>query len=602
VSGAYDARVLSENEILVNLAAIAVFGIGAQWIGRRLGFPSLLLLLPAGLIAGDVLGLVEPEKLLGDLLFPLVTLLVALLLFQSGMQLRFADLPDAARVPVLRLITIGLVVTFLGGSLAALAIMDIDTGLAFLLGAVVVVSGPTVVGPLLTSVRAREPTNSVLEYEGSFLDPLGATLSVVVLSVVLAGDVSEVHVVFEVLGRLGLGVAVGLIAAALLVFVMSRFLLTFKMEAAVAVMFAIVAFAVSDMLLSEAGLFATLTLGVAVANQSRVSLRPIKAFGGTLEVLIIGTLFILLGALVTLDGLGDYALEIVLLVTALVLVVRPISALISLLGTGLDWRDRALIGWVDPRGIVAASTAATFTGSLAAAKLDSDFLLPVVFGVILGTGVIYGLTAKPAARLLGVAKPPAKGVGLLGYSKWLLDLAVQLQRFGASVVVVTGKPPDLAQTEAESTGVPIVSVSDTKAKVGDAWKHADVGRVALCAPANVALDLLDIDLIRHLGRRRVLRLPDRSETSALGHRVLKDRSAHPFGPDVTVQSINASIKAGATVEVIESPPTGGAIALAAVSPGGEVNLQPEIRGPGPDDTVIGLKPSDAGDAAAPPAD
>ena len=602
MSGAYDARVLSENEILVNLAAIAVFGIGAQWIGRRLGFPSLLLLLPAGLIAGDVLGLVEPEKLLGDLLFPLVTLLVALLLFQSGMQLRFADLPDAARVPVLRLITIGLVVTFLGGSLAALAIMDIDTGLAFLLGAVVVVSGPTVVGPLLTSVRAREPTSSVLEYEGSFLDPLGATLSVVVLSVVLAGDVSEVHVVFEVLGRLGLGVAVGLIAAALLVFVMSRFLLTFKMEAAVAVMFAIVAFAVSDMLLSEAGLFATLTLGVAVANQSRVSLRPIKAFGGTLEVLIIGTLFILLGALVTLDGLGDYALEIVLLVTALVLVVRPISALISLLGTGLDWRDRALIGWVDPRGIVAASTAATFTGSLAAAKLDSDFLLPVVFGVILGTGVIYGLTAKPAARLLGVAKPPAKGVGLLGYSKWLLDLAVQLQRFGASVVVVTGKPPDLAQTEAESTGVPIVSVSDTKAKVGDAWKHADVGRVALCAPANVALDLLDIDLIRHLGRRRVLRLPDRSETSALGHRVLKDRSAHPFGPDVTVQSINASIKAGATVEVIESPPTGGAIALAAVSPGGEVNLQPEIRGPGPDDTVIGLKPSDAGDAAAPPAD
>ncbi|MFA9400746.1 MAG: cation:proton antiporter [Acidobacteriota bacterium] len=592
---------LSENEILVNIAAIAVFGIGAQWIGRRLGFPSLLLLLPAGLIAGDVLGLVEPEKLLGDLLFPLVTLLVALLLFQSGMQLRFADLPDAARVPVLRLITIGLVVTFLGGSLAALAIMDIDTGLAFLLGAVVVVSGPTVVGPLLTSVRAREPTNSVLEYEGSFLDPLGATLSVVVLSVVLAGDVSEVHVVFEVLGRLGLGVAVGLIAAALLVFVMSRFLLTFKMEAAVAVMFAIVAFAVSDMLLSEAGLFATLTLGVAVANQSRVSLRPIKAFGGTLEVLIIGTLFILLGALVTLDGLGDYALEIVLLVTALVLVVRPISALISLLGTGLDWRDRALIGWVDPRGIVAASTAATFTGSLAAAKLDSDFLLPVVFGVILGTGVIYGLTAKPAARLLGVAKPPAEGVGLLGHSEWLLDLAAQLQLFGASVVVVTAKPPDLAQTEAESTGVPIVSVSDTKAKVGDAWKHADVGRVALCAPANVALDLLDIDLIRHLGRRRVLRLPDRSETSALGHRVLKDRSAHPFGPDVTVQSINASIKAGATVEVIESPPTGGAIALAAVSPGGEVNLQPEIRGPGPDDTVIGLKPPDAGDAAAPPA-
>ena len=113
---AYDVRVLSENEILVNLATIVVFGIGAQWIGRRLGFPSLLLLLPAGLLAGDVLGLVEPERLLGDLLFPLVTPLVALLLFQSGLQLRFADLPEAARVPVLRLITVGLAITFLGAS------------------------------------------------------------------------------------------------------------------------------------------------------------------------------------------------------------------------------------------------------------------------------------------------------------------------------------------------------------------------------------------------------------------------------------------------------------------------------------------------------
>ncbi len=293
---------LSETDILVALATIAVFGIGAQWIGRRLGFPSLLLLLPAGLLAGDVLGLVEPEKLLGDLLFPLVTLLVALLLFQAGLQLRFADLPDAARVPVLRLLTLGLAITFLGASLAALAILDIDTNLAFLLGAIVVVSGPTVVGPLLSTVRAREPTSSVLDYEGTFLDPLGATLGVVMLSVVLAGG-GDVNPVLQVLGRLGLGLAVGLVAAALLVFAMSRFLLPFHMEAAVAVMLAVVAFVVSDVLLSEAGLFATLTLGVAVANQRRVSLRPVRAFGGTLEVLIIGTLFILLGALVTLDGL-----------------------------------------------------------------------------------------------------------------------------------------------------------------------------------------------------------------------------------------------------------------------------------------------------------
>ena len=275
---------LTEAEIYVSLATIIVFGIGAQWIGRRLRFPSLLLLLPAGLLAGDVLGLVEPEELLGDLLFPLVTLLVALLLFQSGLQLRLADLPDAARIPVIRLLTAGLVITFLGASLAALVILDIDTDLAFLLGAIVVVSGPTVVGPLMSTVRAREPASSVLEYEGTFLDPLGATLGVVMLSLVLADDASDVHPVAQVLATAGIGVAVGLVTAALLVFVMSRFLLNYRMEAAVAVMFAVVAFTASDLVLTEAGLFATLTLGVAVANQRIVSLRPIRAFGGTLEV------------------------------------------------------------------------------------------------------------------------------------------------------------------------------------------------------------------------------------------------------------------------------------------------------------------------------
>ncbi|MBG7606128.1 MAG: cation:proton antiporter, partial [Actinobacteria bacterium] len=432
---------LTENEIYISFATIAVFGIGGQWLGRRLGFPSLLVLLPAGLLAGDVLGLVEPEELFGDLLFPLVTLLVSLLLFQSGLGLRFAELPADARSPVIRLLTIGLAITFVGASLAAIAILDLDPGLGFLLGAIVVVSGPTVVGPLLANVRARAPINSVLNYEGSFLDPLGATLGVVVLSVVLADDGSEVHPVLQVLGRIGLGVTVGLVVAVAFVFVMSRFWLTYNMESAVAVMFAVVAFVAADVLLSEAGLFATLTLGIAVANQRRVSLRPVRVFGGTLEVLVIGMLFIILGAMVTIDGLREYAWQIVLLVAVLVLVVRPLSAFIALLGTSLGWRDRALIGSIDPRGIVAASTAASFTGSLAAANLESDFLLPVVFGVILGTGVIYGLAAKPLARLLGAVRPPAKGVGFIGNSPWLLDLAGQLQKLNASVLVVTAKSP-----------------------------------------------------------------------------------------------------------------------------------------------------------------
>jgi NhaP-type Na+/H+ or K+/H+ antiporter len=593
--------VLSETEILISIATIAVLGVGAQWIGRRLGFPSLLLLLPAGLLAGDVLGLVEPEKLLGDLLFPLVTLLVSLLLFQSGLQLRFADLPKDARQPVVRLLTLGLLITFVGASLAALAILDIATDLAFLLGAIIVVSGPTVVGPLLATVRAREPTSSVLEYEGAFLDPLGATLGVVMLSFVLTEDAGDVNPLLQVFGRLGLGVAVGLVAAGLLVAVMSRFLLSFDMEAAVAVMLAVVAFVAADAVLSEAGLFATLTFGVAMANQRRVSLRTVRAFGGTLEVLIIGALFILLGALVTIDGLREYAWQIIALVAVLVILVRPLTAFVSLVRTKLSWRDRALISWVDPRGIVAASTAASFAGSLAAAGIASDFLLPVVFGVILGTGVVYGLSAKPLAGLLGVATPPPKGVVLLGNADWLLDLGRELTRVGASVLVITAESPETAKADHERAEAPVVSLRDSQAALAQAIRAADVAEVVICAPAYALLNVVDVALIRRYGRRRVLRLPDRRETAGLGRRVLAHRSAHPFAPGVTLQDIDEAVNSGALVRPIVAGDA-DALPLAAVGPNGAVNLRPGMHPPKPEDTLIGLgRPATGAGAPVPEA-
>ena len=583
---------LSETDIYLAVATIVVFGIGGQWIGRRFGFPSLLLLLPLGLLAGDVLGLVQPEALLGDLLFPTVELLVALLLFQSGLQLRFADLPADARSPVIRLLTVGVAITFLGASLAALAIMDLDVGLAFLLGAIVVVSGPTVVGPLLRSVRPRAPLVSVLNYEGTILDPLGATLGVVVLTVVMAAGVDDVHPVLYFLGRLGVGVAIGLAAAAVMVFVMSRFWLPYSMEAAVALMFAIVAFVLAKGLLSDSGLFAALTLGVALANQRRVSMRSASVFGDTLEVLIIATLFILLGALVTVDALRQYAWEIVLLVAALVIIVRPVTAAVSLLGTRLGWRDRALIGSVDPRGIVAASTAAAFTGSLAAAGFESDFLLPMAFGVILGTGIIYGLGAKPVAHALGVVRPTPRGVALIGYQPWVADLASRLQGLSTSVLVMTPKSPEEAQALEHDTGVPTLSLADTKANMREAVDRADIGQATICAPSSVTVNLLDVLLIETMGRRKVLRLPDGRRTDALGGRVLADRSAHPFGPGVTLQDIEGRVDAGATVQVLEASPSADDLLLAAVSPDGGVNLQPGSVAPGQDDSVVALVSGD----------
>jgi NhaP-type Na+/H+ or K+/H+ antiporter len=575
---------MEDNQIIVGLVTIVVFGVGAQWVGRRLGFPSLLLLLPAGLLAGDVFGLVEPEELFGDTLFPLVTLLVALLLFQSGLKLRLSELPRDARGPVFRLVGIGGAITFLGASLAVLVVVGVDSDLAFLVGAIIVVSGPTVVGPLLDVVRPRQPTGSVLNWEGTFLDPVGATLGVVVLNLVLASGRGGVHPVLQMSARLAVGILVGLAAAALLVFVMSRFLLTDNMEAAVSLLFAVAAFGVADVLLSEAGLFATVTLGFVAANQRVVPTARSKGFGETLEVIIIGTLFILLGALVEVDALREHAWRILGVVAVLVLLVRPLSVAVALVRSKLAGRDRALIAGMDPRGIVAASTAAQFSATLSDSGFDSDFILPVVFGVILGTGIVYGLGAAPLARGLGVSLPAPRGVGLIGDAPWLADLARKLQDCGVSVLLVTSGDQDAATPGTDP--VPRISMKDSEEQISSALKDAGLAQVLIASPSSPLLSVVAALFVERLGRRHVWLLPGPQSTGIDSH-IATHATAHPFARGTTRTDVEQRVAHGATVEVVDRIDE-DMLPLVAVKPDGAVDLEVADRTPGSEETIIAL--------------
>lgn len=578
---------MSENDVIIAVATIVVFGVGSQWIGRRTGIPSLLILLPAGLLAGDVLGLVDPEELFGDELTPLVTMLVSLLLFNSGIQLRLADLPRGARASVVRLVTIGLTLTFAGGAAATALVLDVPTTLAFMAGAIFVVSGPTVVGPLLKVVRAREPTGAILNWEGTTLDPLGATLGVVVLNLILAADRGGLHPVIQMLARLGLGIGVGLVAALLLVFLMSRFLLTDDMEAAVSVMFAVAAFAATEVVLSESGLFATVTLGFVAANQEVVPTRRISGFGDTLEVLIIGTLFITLGALVSIDELVDHAGHILLIVALLVLVVRPVSTAISLAGSKLPGRDRALIGWMDPRGIVAAATASQFAVTLDDGGFEADFLPPITFGVILGTGLIYGLTAKPVAEALGVVKAPPRAIALVGDDPWLVPLARRLGEQGIDVLLVTSEPFEPADGADPSSAPMTTSLRQGIGHVSGAMERAGLHRAIVSVHPDSALTLLEPILIEEIGRMDVLRVPEQIpfglslviphgwRTWAFGGVVTRDEIAHRYAD-------------GASVEVVTGEPPDGAIELATIDGDHVAHLRQPYRPADPTQTLIAL--------------
>lgn len=564
---------MNENAVTIGLAALVVLGVIAQWAGRRLGFASLLLLLPAGLVSGHY-GIVEPEQMLGESLFPLTTMLVALLLFQSGLNLDLDGLPSDVRWPVGRLVTIGAVITFVGASVATLVLFDVDRGVALVIGAVLVVSGPTVVGPLLEVVRARAATAAVLRWEGVILDPIGATLGAVVLNVVLAAGRGGVHPVLQMAARVGLGVTVGVLAAAALVFVMSRYMVTDNMEAAVAVAFAVAAYAVSEVLLSEAGLIAAVALGVTAANQRVVPTARITGFGETLEVLIIGVLFVLLGALVEVEDLVALALPATALVAVLIFVVRPLSAAASLVGTSLPRRDRALVGWIDPRGIVAAATATQFSGTLIAAGFDAEILRPVTFAVILGTGVVYSLTTPTVARALGVAEPRPTGVGLLGHADWLTDLAARLGDLGVSVVLLTSTR---SSDQRAVDGVTVVSIHESEDELETVLDDGSIGQALVATEPGVVRRLIVADLIEALGRRNVYRLPVTRATSP-ARLVAEGRTPQPFADGITLPDIDERTRAGATIEIVRGELPLGALPMAVVHVDGTVDLAPGAGG------------------------
>jgi len=212
--------------------------------------------------------------------------------------------------------------------------------------------------------------------------------------------------------------------------------------------------------------------------------------------------------------------------------------------------------------------------------------LPVVFGVILGTGVVYGLTAKPVARRLGVTQPPAKGVGLVGNESWLMDLARCLEDAGAPVLVDVLQLPADAQTEAKTAGVPVVSALENREKLRQIFLDADLAQIAICTAPQ--LGIAESEVISYYGRRNVLRLAGSQTSADIDRRLPVRMSRRPFAPGVTFEDIQARVASGATVQVIEDDTDAEVRPLAAVSPEGIANLQPGSRTPGADDTLIGL--------------
>lgn len=389
---------------LEGIAVVVVLGIACQVLGPRLRLPPILLLLVVGFLAG-ALHLVDADELLGELLFPVVSLAVGVILFEGGLTLEIAELRGGLRRTVRRLLSIGVVVTFACVAAAAYLLLDLPGSLAVLLGAILVVSGPTVVTPLLRFLGDVGRVGTVLKFEGILVDPIGAILAVLIFQAILAeaGNEDPVNVVGGFALTVGVGAAVGGLGAVALGGLLRLGQGTPQLDAPVTLALVLGALAAADALREESGLVAVTLMGVALANQRVVDLERIEQFKQTLGIVLISAIFILLSARLTWGQLTSVGWQGLVFVAVLILLVRPVAVALSTIGSELRWQERALLAWMGPRGIVAASVASVFALELQDAGVaEADRLVPVTFVVILGTVLVASLTVVPVAGLLGL--------------------------------------------------------------------------------------------------------------------------------------------------------------------------------------------------------
>ncbi len=422
----------------ISLAAIGVISLVCQWVAWRLRQPAILFLLVAGILVGPVSGVLNPDSLLGDMLFPIVSLAVAVILFEGSLTLKFSEIRGHGKV-VTNLILYGTIVTCLVGTLAAYFALDMQLSLAMLFGAIVVVSGPTVIMPLLRAVRPSGRISNILKWEGIVIDPVGALLAVLVFEFIVAsgGESSAFLSTMYTFGAtLVLGLTLGCASGYLLGEALrSHWLPQFLLNTGV-LTFMLGVYAFSNFLVHESGLLTVTVMGIWLANMRGVPIDEILEFKESLSVLLISALFILLAARMELQAIYDLGAAAIWILAALIFIARPLAVNLASLGSDLSWQERSFLSWIAPRGIVAAAVSSLFAYRLEEIGIEeASMLVPLVFSVIVITVALQSISATPLAKLLNVRQPSSNGYLFLGANAVARDIAKAFQKVDVPVIL-----------------------------------------------------------------------------------------------------------------------------------------------------------------------
>ncbi len=534
---------------LIGITAIIFLGILAQWLSWRLKMPSILLLLIFGFLSGPVFNVVKPDFLFGNLFFPLVSFSVAVILFEGGMTLNISELREVGNV-VRNLITVGIILTWVLATIAAYIFLELNLSLSILFGAILVVTGPTVILPLLREIRPKGQLNSILKWEGILNDPIGALLAVLVFEAILETGIPEATAVTiqGILKTIVLGTLIGLAGAYVIVLMLRYRQIPDFLRNPITLMMVFCVFAGSNLIQKESGLFSVTLMGIVLASQKKVNVKHILEFKENLRVLLISVLFIILAARLTFQDLQMLGTGSVIFIGLLILIIRPVTVLVSTIGSSLNFRERFFLSWMAPRGIVAAAVTSLFAYELAAKDIPgADLMVPVMFFVIIATITIYGLSAKPLARWLKIADPNPQGCLILGAHECGRTLGKILQKQGYAVMMVDTNWSNLSRARMQD--LPTYYGSILSEHILDEINLDGIGRL-LALTANTEVNsLAALYFSKLFGTNEVYQLAIEKSKKNGDRSVSRELRGHIlFGEDFTYSYLNEKFGADSSVK------------------------------------------------------
>lgn len=576
-----DGAVAGELGPVMAFALVGVCGVGAQWLAWRLRLPAIVLMLIAGIVVGPVTGLIDPARDFGALTGPLISLAVAVILFEGGLSLDLHRLGDA-KAGVRRLVLIGAPLGWLLSTLVLAWGAGLSWQSASVFGGIMIVTGPTVIAPLLRQARLARRPAQLLQWEAIVNDPIGALAAVLAFQVVLVAHsgLALNEAIWDLAFGIGFALVLGLVAGFGVAQAFWRAMVPEFMKVPVLFVVLLAIFALADTVLHESGLLAVTVMGLVIGNADLPSYQELRRFKEHATILLVSGVFILLAASLDFRQMAALDWRAVVFVLAVVLVARPLTVLVALTGTDLSRAERLLIAFTGPRGVVLVAVAGLFGQRLAEIGVaDGALIGPLAFVLVLVTVVVHGFTLAPFARALGLAGAELPGVLIVGGSRFSTGLAEALVKAGVPVLLTDPNHAHLIRPR--SLGLPTYYGDILGEAAEDSVELLNFTTILAVSDNDAYNTLVATDLGSELGREAVWQVT-RPKDDLPRHALPTQLGGRPFGEGRTLDAFETMLSEGWTFRVTRltaeftqadwRAKRPAAVALARVSEKGELRF------------------------------